>query len=65
MAFWHESVQASQGGELINNLRAYADRLMAYLIDAEFKKLCLAADNAPTKLRSASHRALADVGPLR
>src|SRR5262249_44709591 len=54
-----------QGGELTNNLRAYADRLLGYSILAEFEKLRLAAGNALTRLRSTSVQALAELGPLR
>jgi hypothetical protein len=60
-----ESEWVYQGGELTNNLRAYADRLLGYSILAEFEKLRLAATNALTRLRSTSVQVLADLGPLR
>jgi hypothetical protein len=60
-----ESEWVYQGGELTNNLRAYADRLLGYSILAEFEKLRLAAGNALTRLRSTSGQALAELGPLR
>ena len=55
---WH-------GEELINNLRAYASRLIGVSVQTEFARLELKARDAMTKLREANHRALADLGPLR
>jgi zinc transporter ZupT len=55
---WH-------GGELINNLRAYAARLIAVSVQTELANLTLKAQNALTKLRDANHRAEAELGPLR
>src|ERR1700704_4315600 len=55
---WH-------GADLINNLRAYAARLIAVSVQTEFASLDLVAQNALTKLGNAHHRAGADLGPLR
>ena len=55
---------ARQGGEFINNLAAYANRLVGYSINAEFARLQLAANNALARLRHANHEAAADLGPL-
>jgi hypothetical protein len=60
-----ESEWTWQRGELINNLRAYADRLLGYSIPAEYEKLRLTSENALTRLRSATKRALAELGPLQ
>jgi len=55
---WH-------GADLINNLRAYAARLIAVSVQTEYAALDLVAQNALTKLGSAHHRAGADLGPLK
>lgn len=55
---WH-------GSELINNLRAYAGRLVAVSVQTELANLRLKAQNTLTKLRNANHRAEAELGPLR
>jgi hypothetical protein len=60
-----KSEWAWQGGELINNLRAYATRLVSYSVSTEFHRLQLEGRNALADLRSASGRALAELGPLR
>jgi hypothetical protein len=54
-----------QGGELINNLRAYAERLIGFSVRAEQAQLVLAAKNALTRLQEASIRAVAQLGPLK
>jgi hypothetical protein len=54
-----------QGAELINQLRAYAQRLLGYSIRSEAARLELAARDALSKLQAANHRAVADLGPLR
>jgi hypothetical protein len=60
-----ESEWAWQGDQFINQLRAYAVRLRAHSIGAEHTKLRLDAENALTKLRNASTRAVVDLGPLQ
>src|SRR5262249_8118359 len=60
-----ESEWTWHGSELINNLRAYASRLIAVSVPTEFASLDLLAKNALTKLREANHRAEAELGPLR
>lgn len=60
-----ESEWTLHGGHLINNLRAYASRLIGYSVQAEFAKLQLKASDALTKLRSAHHRAEAELGHLQ
>jgi hypothetical protein len=60
-----ESEWAWHGEELLNNLRAYAARLIAVSVQTEFARLELKARDALTQLREANHRALADLGPLR
>jgi hypothetical protein len=60
-----ESEWTWQTGELLNNLRAYANRILGYSIPAEFQKLCLMAQNALARLRAAGTTALADLGPLQ
>jgi hypothetical protein len=60
-----ESEWSWQGGELINNLRAYAQRLLGYSIQAEFTNLQIKANDTLSRLREADHRAEADLGPLR
>ena len=60
-----ESEWVWQGGEFVNNLRAYAARLNGFSADAEFAQLRLKADHALTQLRAAHHRAEAELEPLR
>jgi hypothetical protein len=60
-----ESEWAWQGGELLNNLRAYADRLTGYSIPAEFLKLQLQAEDTLARLRVVAGRALAELAPLQ
>ncbi len=54
-----------QGDELINNLRAYNERLVGYSIHTEQAKLALAARNAITRMQNASVKAEAYLGPLK
>ena len=60
-----ESEWAWQGGELINNLRAYTQRLIGYSVESEFSRLEVMAKDTLAKLREADHRAEAELGPLR
>jgi hypothetical protein len=60
-----ESEWTWQGGELVNNLRAYKQRLASYGVQAEFTRLVMNAKNTLTQLREADHRAEAQLGPLR
>jgi hypothetical protein len=60
-----EGEWAWHGAELINNLRAYAARLIAFSISTELANLRLEAQNTLAKLRNAHHRAEAELGPLR
>jgi hypothetical protein len=60
-----ESEWTWHGGELINNLRAYAARLIEFSIQTELANIHLLARNTLTKLRDANHRAEAELGPLR
>lgn len=60
-----ESEWSWQGGELINNLRAYAQRLIGYSVQSEFTNLQIAAKDTLAKLRTADHRAEAELGPLK
>lgn len=55
---WH-------GAELVNNLKAFSSRLLAVSVHTEFARLDLAAQNALSRLQSASHRAESELGPLR
>ena len=59
-----ESEWSWNGADLINNLRAYAARLIAVSVQTEFATLDLLAQNALTKLGNAHHRAEAELGPL-
>lgn len=54
-----------QAGELINNLRAYKQRLIGFSIAAEHARLKTEAEDALAKLRGASSRSIADLGPLQ
>src|SRR5207237_204208 len=60
-----ESEWTWQGGELINNLRAYTQRLIGYSVDSEFSRLEIQAKDTLAQLRVADHRAEAELGPLR
>jgi hypothetical protein len=60
-----ESEWTWQGGELINNLRAYRQRLASYEVASELTRLVVHAKNTLTQLREANHRAEAELGPLR
>lgn len=54
---WH-------GGELINQLQSYSQRLNEYSVQAELVRLKVKGNNALAQLRSASHVAHAELGPL-
>ena len=60
-----ESEWTWQSGELINNLRAYRQRLTSYTVESEFTRLVVQAKDTLAKLREADHRAEAELGPLR
>jgi hypothetical protein len=60
-----ESEWIWQGGEFVNNLRAYAARLASASVVADFTQLRLQADNALTRLRAAHVRAQAQLSPLK
>lgn len=60
-----ESEWAWQRDELLNQLRAYAARLVQYSIKSEFERLKLSGNDALARLRAANIRAEADLGPLR
>src|SRR4051794_20005543 len=60
-----ESEWSWQGSELVNNLRAYATRLVGYSINSEFAKLKITATNTLVRLRNENTRAPADLGPLK
>jgi hypothetical protein len=60
-----ESEWTWQGGELVNNLRAYTQRLIGYSVDSEFSRLEIQAKDTLAQLREADHRAEAELGPLR
>jgi hypothetical protein len=60
-----ESEWTWQGGELINNLRAYRQRLASFGVESEFTRLVVGAQDTLAKLREADHRAEAELGPLR
>ena len=60
-----ESEWTFHGSELINNLRAYASRLIAVSVQTELANLDLLARNTLARLREADHRAEAELGPLR
>jgi hypothetical protein len=60
-----ESEWTWQGGELINNLRAYKQRLASYGVQSEFTRLVVRAKDTLAQLREADHRAEAQLGPLR
>jgi hypothetical protein len=60
-----ESEWSWHGASLINNLKAYASRLLGVTVQIEFARLELIAQNALSRLRSANHRAESELGPLR
>lgn len=60
-----EGEWAWHGGELINNLRAYAARLIAVSVQTELANLRLKARDTLSRFRDANHRAEANLGPLR
>jgi len=60
-----EGEWAWQGGELVNNLRAYAQRLIGYSVASEFTRLEVQAKDTLTQLREVDHRAEAELGHLR
>jgi hypothetical protein len=60
-----ESEWTWQGGELINNLRAYKQRLASFGVQSEFTRLVLHAKDTLARLHEADHRAEAELGPLR
>jgi hypothetical protein len=60
-----ESEWTYHGSDLINNLRAYSSRLIAVSVQTELANLDLLAQNTLARLREASHRAEAELGPLR
>src|SRR4051812_23684726 len=60
-----ESEWTWNGNDLINHLRAYAQRLIEFSVSTELARLDLIANNTLAKLRDANNRALADLGPLR
>ena len=53
------------GQDLINNLRAYAQRLIEFSVSTELARLDLIAKNTLARLRDANNRAEAELGPLR
>jgi hypothetical protein len=53
------------GQDLINNLRAYSQRLIEFSVSTELARLDLIAKNTLAKLRDANNRAEAELGPLR
>ena len=52
-------------GRMIDELRAYAIRLIGFSIDAELRRLVLSADNALAQLRAAHHIANQELGHLK
>jgi hypothetical protein len=60
-----ESEWSWQGDALISELRAYASRLVQFSIKSEFERLQLLGRDALARLRAGSHRAEADLGPLK
>jgi hypothetical protein len=60
-----EGEWAWQGGELVNNLRAYAQRLVGYSVASEYTRLEVQAKDTLTQLREVDHRAEAELGHLR
>jgi hypothetical protein len=60
-----ESEWTWNGNDLINNLRAYAQRLIEFSVSTELARLDLIAKNTLARLRDANNRAEADLGPMR
>lgn len=60
-----ESEWTWHGSELLNNLRAYAQRLAEFSVQTELANIQLLSRNTLTQLRDANHRAEAELGPLR
>jgi hypothetical protein len=60
-----ESEWTWQGGEFINSLNTYRQRLVGYSVAAEFSRLVVQAHDTLARLREAEHRAEAELGPLR
>ncbi|WP_441252102.1 hypothetical protein AB8A28_09210 [Tardiphaga sp. 71_E8_N1_1] len=60
-----ESEWSWHGAELINNLRAYAARLVEFSVQTELANIRLMARNTLTQFRDVNHRAEAELGPLR
>lgn len=60
-----ESEWSWQGGEFIQQLKAYAQRLIAYSVAAEFTRLEIRAKDTLSQLREADHRGEAELGGLR
>jgi hypothetical protein len=54
-----------QGGEFLNQLRAYATRLAQYSIHSEHERLRLLAGDVLARLRASSIRAPAELTPLK
>ena len=59
-----EGERASQGGELLNNLRTYADKLVSYSIPGEVLRLHIQAQHVLSWLRVATGQALRRLTPL-
>jgi hypothetical protein len=53
------------GNDLINNLRAYSQRLIEFSVSTELARLDLIAKNTLARLRDANNRAEAELGPMR
>jgi hypothetical protein len=60
-----ESEWTWNGSDLINNLRAYAQRLIEFSVSTELARLDLIAKNTLARLRDANNRAEAELGPKR
>lgn len=60
-----ESEWTWHGSELLNNLRAYAQRLAEFSVQTELANIQLLSRNTLARLRDANHRAEAELGPLR
>lgn len=54
-----------QGSEFVNQLRAYADRLIGFSVEAELQRLQLIARNTLSRLSAANHTVEGELGPLR
>jgi hypothetical protein len=60
-----ESEWTWNGQDLLNNLRAYAQRLIEFSVSTELARLDLIAKNTLARLRDAHIRAEGELGPLR